>query len=96
VANLYSVPSTCVSGVDQKYTVIYNGNGNTGGLVPTDPLSPYCNDCPATILGNTGSLTKTGRRFAGWNTAVDGTGTTYAVDVIYCGNGNLTLYAVWL
>ena len=30
-----------------------------------------------TVLGNTGSLVKTGYTFTGWNTAANGSGTSY-------------------
>jgi uncharacterized repeat protein (TIGR02543 family) len=77
------------------YTVTYNGNGNTGGAVPTDPNS-YQQGATVTVLGNTGSLVKTGSTFAGWNTAANGTGTAYAVGATFSmGTANVTLYAQW-
>ncbi len=76
------------------YTVTYNGNGNTGGSVPTDSAS-YASGSIVTVLGNTGSLAKTGYTFVGWNTAADGTGTTYAVGNTFTITGNTTLYAQW-
>lgn len=39
---------------------------------------------------------KTGYIFNGWNTASDGSGTTYASGASYTINANLTLYAQWL
>jgi len=39
------------------YNVIYNGNGNTGGTVPSDKTA-YASGASATILGNTGALAK--------------------------------------
>ncbi|WP_459924103.1 hypothetical protein, partial [Desulfatiferula olefinivorans] len=44
------------------YSVTYDGNTNTGGAVPTDGNS-YHNGDPVTVLGNTGSLVKTGYTF---------------------------------
>ena len=41
-------------------TVTYNGNGNTGGTVPVDASSPYLQGATVTVLGNTGTLVKTG------------------------------------
>jgi len=78
-----------------NYTVTYNGNTNTGGSVPTDG-STYNITNTVTVLGNTGSLTKTGYTFAGWNTAANGSGTSYSGgDTFAMGSSNVTLYAQW-
>jgi hypothetical protein len=81
-------------------TVIYNGNGNTGGEVPTDSNSPYQSGATVTVLGNTGNLVKTDTifsSFAGWNTAANGSGTSYtAGDTFTMSNTNITLYAHWV
>ena len=46
-----------------------------------------------TVLGNTGSLVKTGYTFTGWNTAANGTGTGYSGgDTFAMGTSNVTLY----
>jgi uncharacterized repeat protein (TIGR02543 family) len=77
------------------YTVIYNGNGNTGGTVPLDS-NLYLTSDTITALGNTGSLVKTGYTFGGWNTLADGSGTTYAAGESFdMGSSNVTLYAKW-
>jgi len=77
------------------YTVIYDGNGATGGSVPIDSNS-YVEGATVTILGNTGNLVKTGYTFAGWNTTSDGTGTSYAAGATFTmGSSNITLYAMW-
>ncbi|WP_183570517.1 InlB B-repeat-containing protein, partial [Paenibacillus endophyticus] len=77
------------------YTVTYNGNGSTGGTVPTDS-NPYEQSATVTVLGNTGSLVKTGNTFTGWNTAANGTGTPYAANATFgMGAANVTLYAQW-
>ncbi|MCZ8516017.1 S-layer homology domain-containing protein [Paenibacillus filicis] len=77
------------------YTVTYNGNGATSGSVPTDSSS-YLQGVIATVYGNTGSLVKTGYAFAGWNTAADGSGTSYAPGASFpMGATNVTLYAQW-
>ncbi|NSB30333.1 beta strand repeat-containing protein [Clostridium saccharoperbutylacetonicum] len=81
--------------VPTTYTVTYNGNGNTGGTVPTDSTS-YTSGTTVTAASNSGNLVKTGYTFAGWNTAANGSGTDYAA-----GSGtfsiaaNTTLYAKW-
>lgn len=77
------------------YTVTYNGNGSTGGNVPTDG-DEYEQGDTVTVSGNTGNLAKTGYTFGGWNTAADGSGTYYAAgDTFTMGDGDVTLYAQW-
>ncbi|MEW6079561.1 MAG: InlB B-repeat-containing protein [Thermodesulfobacteriota bacterium] len=77
------------------YTVTYNGNTNTGGAVPTDGTTYHITDT-VTVLGNTGSLVKTGYTFAGWNTAANGSGTSYSTGNVFAmGSSNVTLYAQW-
>jgi len=80
------------------YTVTYDGNGNTGGTAPVDPSSPYNFGSTITVLANTGSLTRNGFVFVGWNTAADGTGTNYAATgsaTFTLGAANVILYARW-
>lgn len=78
-----------------EYSAYYNDNGSTGGSVPTD-AETYAEGETVAALGNTGSLTKTGYSFAGWNMAADGSGTTYQADQTFTmGSENLTLYAQW-
>jgi len=81
-----------------NYTVIYNGNTNTGGTAPVDTSSPYSPSATVTVLGNSGSpvLAKTGYQFAGWNTAADGSGTSYVGGNTFTINANTTLYANWI
>lgn len=80
-----------------NFTVTYNANGATSGTAPTDASSPYAPSSTVTVKTNTGSLARTGCTFSGWNTAADGSGTTYPAD----GSGsftitaNTTLYAKW-
>ncbi|MFC0393615.1 InlB B-repeat-containing protein [Paenibacillus mendelii] len=77
------------------YTVMYNGNGSTGGTVPTDS-GTYETGASATVLGNTGNLVKAGYTFAGWNTAANGSGTSYAAGAtLTMGSTNVTLFAKW-
>ncbi|MCQ2752509.1 MAG: InlB B-repeat-containing protein, partial [Coriobacteriales bacterium] len=90
--NLYKDGS---SPTPTSYTVSYNGNGNTGGSVPTDSTS-YSSGGIVTVLGNTGNLVKTGYTFSGWNTASDGSGTTYAAGGTFNISANTTLYAKWV
>ncbi|GGG38259.1 hypothetical protein GCM10010976_07480 [Bizionia arctica] len=76
-------------------TVTYNGNGSTGGSVPTDSSSPYTSGDTVTVLGNTGSLTKTCSTFDGWNTVADGSGSVYILNDTFTITANTTLYAQW-
>lgn len=77
------------------YRVTYFGNGNTGGIVPTDG-NVYESGDTVTVMGNTGSLVKTGCNFAGWNTAADGSGANYiGGDTFSMGTSNVVLYAKW-
>lgn len=78
-----------------NYTVTYNGNGNTGGNVPIDPDSPYSSGSEVEVLGNTGSLIKTGYIFGGWNTQADGQGNHYNPGDTFNISENTTLYAEW-
>jgi hypothetical protein len=86
--------ATSASGVYARtYSVTYNGNGNTGGTVPVDATAYFAGGA-ATVLGNTGSLVKTGYRFVSWNTAANGTGTSYAPASAYTIiDTNVVLYA---
>ena len=78
------------------YTLDYDGNGNTGGNAPVDPDSPYIENDTVTVLGNTGSLSKSGYNFAGWNTMADGSGTGYAAAATFgMPTANVRLYAQW-
>jgi uncharacterized repeat protein (TIGR02543 family) len=89
--------TTCDIGAFElhKYSVAYNGNGNTGGSVPID-ANFYATGETVTVLGNTGPLVKTGHTFSGWNTAANGSGTPYTGGSTFAmGSGNVTLYAQW-
>lgn len=76
------------------YYVTYNGNGADGGFT-TDEAS-HASGSNVTVKTNGNGFTKTGYRFTGWNTAADGTGTSYAAGGTITGiSGNMTLYAQW-
>lgn len=78
------------------YTVTYNGNTNTGGNVPTDGSSPYAVGITVTILGNTGTLARTGFSFSGWNTESNGSGTQYSPGNTFVISADTILYARWV
>jgi uncharacterized repeat protein (TIGR02543 family) len=75
------------------YTVSYDGNGADGGTVP-DPQTKIAG-IALTLAGNSGSLTRAGYTFTGWNTAADGSGTDYAAGASYTVDAAVTLYAQW-
>lgn len=90
LANAVSVVTT-----HEKYVVMYNGNGHTGGAVPVD-LADYETGAMAYVRDNIFELEKTGYTFDGWSTEADGSGTNYAPwDQLVMGNANVTLYAKW-
>lgn len=77
------------------YAVTYDGNGNDGGTEPVDGSSPYLPGTTVTVLSE-GTLTLTGNSFLSWNTAADGSGTTYAPAATFSmPNNAVTLYAQW-
>lgn len=80
-----------------SYTITYNGNANTSGNAPTDGSSPYAVGSTVTVVGNSGSpaLAKSGFVFVGWNTAANGSGTSYSSGDTFTINANITLYAQW-
>ena len=99
VGSTYSMPAENVTlyalWMVNNYMVSYDGNGNTAGAVPAAGTL-YNYNSTVTLLGNTGSLVKTGYTFAGWNTASDGSGTNYSSgNTFTMPVGNVTLYAVW-
>ena len=75
--------------ITPSYTVIFNGNGNTGGTMTDQTASSATN-----LTSNT--FTRTGYTFTGWNTAANGTGTSYADGASFPFSGNTTLYAQWI
>ena len=92
-----SISITYTSGGTQPstYSVTYNANGATSGTVPTDNTEYDDTNNTVTVLGNTGSLAKTGYTWSGWNTKADGTGTSYVAGDTFTISANTTLYAKW-
>ena len=76
-------------------TMAYNGNGTTSGTAPTDGSTPYTSGSTVTVLGNTGSMTKTSSVFSGWNTKADGTGTSYSPGETFTITSPVMLFAEW-
>uniref|UniRef100_A0A6C0LNJ6 Fibronectin type-III domain-containing protein n=1 Tax=viral metagenome TaxID=1070528 RepID=A0A6C0LNJ6_9ZZZZ len=76
------------------YKVTYNGNGNTSGTAPVDPVK-YPAGSTVTVLGNTGDLEKTDYLFEGWSTVADGYVTVYEEGETFKIFADTTLYAAW-
>ena len=72
--------------------VQYNANGASGGSTPSEIPA----GSPVTVDPNTGNLHRSGFRFGGWNTAPDGSGTTYAAGMTPVLPVGTVLYAVWI
>ncbi len=92
--------------VGATYTVTYDGNGATGGPVPTDHWGPYLDGYIVTVCDNHRTdlscdfpngdpLTRDGFTFDGWNTAANGSGASYAPTNTFAITGNTVLYAQW-
>ncbi len=76
------------------YTIVFNNNGGSGTMATLD--CTY--DVNKTLTAN--SFTRTGYTFTGWNTAANGSGTSYtngqSVNNLTTENGaTVTLYAQW-
>ena len=69
------------------YAVTFNANGGSGSMASQSGTS-------STAL-TPNSFTRTGYSFAGWNTASDGSGTSYADGASYSFTADATLYARW-
>ena len=75
-----------------RYTVSYNGNGSTSGTAPATVTV----DSGGSTTAAANPFTKTGSTFTGWNTAANGSGTSYAAGATISNiTSNITLYAQW-
>ena len=77
------------------HTVTYSGNGSDSGVAPVDPNSPYADLATVTVM-DSGTLAKTGYSFRAWNTAANGTGTSYNPAANFGITADTTLYAQWI
>ena len=85
----------CIRSNPGTLTINFDGNGSTGGSTASQQIA----------AGNSASLnangfTRTGYAFTGWNTAADGSGTSYADGADYAvtpatGDATVTLYVQW-
>ncbi len=85
------------SGVNKNSFTIsrvkYDENGKTSGAAPATQAKVSSSNL--TLATNSGNLVKDGYKFSGWNTAVAGTGTSYAAGATYSQDNPLYLYADW-
>ena len=72
------------------YTVTFNGNNSTSGSTSSQN---FTYGVPQNLNAN--GFQRTGYTFAGWNTAANGSGTSYANGASYTATGDITLYAQW-
>jgi uncharacterized repeat protein (TIGR02543 family) len=70
------------------HTVTYLGNGFDAGAT-----TPETNFVPTALTSN--GFTRAGYTFTNWNTAINGSGTTYANGATYSFAADLTLFAQW-
>ena len=80
---------------ENTYNIAFDANGGSGSM---STISGVKYTASQTLTAN--AFTKTGYTFSGWNTAADGTGTSYAngasVSKLSATNGaTVTLYAQW-
>ena len=70
-----------------NHTVTFNSNGGSGSM------SNQVANIPTALTTN--SFTRTGYSFNNWNTAANGSGTSYANGATYSFSADVTLYAQW-
>ena len=74
------------------FNVTYDANG---GVDPPIDGTPYLDGALVNILGP-GTMTRVGYQFANWNTANDGSGTTYnPIDIYTIVAASVTFHAQW-
>jgi large repetitive protein len=83
------------AGAATTYTVTYNPNGPASGSVPVESNNPYDAGATVTVLANSGNLSESGATFLDWNTAANGSGTSYAPGSTFTINANTVLYAIF-
>ena len=73
-----------------KNSITYDGNADNATNVPN-----WVNKIYGDSITIAAGPTRPGYKFTGWNTAMDGKGTSYAAGATYSKNENLILYAQW-
>ncbi len=77
------------------YKVSYDGNGSTGGTVPTDAKA-YVSGANVTMRDTVDILVKSGFKFNGWTITSDGSGPVYTAPGSFKITEDITFYAKWL
>ena len=95
---LAGLVAAALAGCSQSVSVTYKPNGADGGTVPTDANS-YKEGETLTVL-DSGTLSRVGHTFSGWNTAPDEGGIDYPVGSVhtlssYDAQHDIYLYPVW-
>ncbi len=92
------LPVTVSTAASVQYSLAYSNRGADGGTAPVD-ATVYTSAQSATVLGNTGNLTKSKggvpSEFFRWNTALDGSGANYMPGGTIPMTANVTLYPQW-
>ena len=86
-SNNTSIAAIFVATAAASYTVTFNANGGSGSMASETASAPTA------LTAN--AFTRTGYTFAGWNTAANGSGTSYANGATYPFSASATLYAQW-
>ena len=91
----YGYSVRCIRSNPGTLTINFDGNGSTGGSTASQQIA-----AGSTASLNDNGFTRTGYMFTGWNTATDGSGTSYADGADYTvtpatGDTAITLYAQW-
>lgn len=84
VSKTFTIPAL------KSYSVSYNSNGGSGSI---GNQTKYYNKTLS--LSDGAALARNGYTLASWNTAANGSGTTYELGSSYTKNAALTLYAQW-
>ena len=92
---LYGFSVRCIRSTPGTLTINFDGNGSTGGSTASQQIAAG-NTAPL----NANGFTRNGYAFTGWNTAADGSGTSYADGADYTvtpatGDATVMLYAQW-
>jgi uncharacterized repeat protein (TIGR02543 family) len=74
--------------VATTYTITFNANGGAGTMANESGILP--------ISLTPNAFTRVGYAFTGWNTAADGSGTSWADGASYTAAASTTLYAQWI
>ena len=91
----YGYSVRCIRSNPGTVTINFNGNGATSGTTASQQIAAG-DTAPLNING----FTRTDYGFTGWNTAADGSGTSYTDGADYAvtpaaGDTTITLYAQW-